>query len=573
PGSPTKTASVYIAFDASKNLVTYGSSSVSTDNTQQPPVTTTTTVIAMPPIIFLPAVMVAGQVYSGSTTLSGQQVKSPGGTTDNTVVENYTTKLVSDTLQKVNVPAGTFMCYEVQRTETLIVGKNSIVSSSTEWDAPGVPQVKKIEVGSLDTSTTLLTSIGAKKTPTKLAFGTQPSDVSVNAAMSPPLKVDVEDNTSAIVASDTSSVTLTIATGPVGGTISGGLATASGGVATFSNLKFTKPGKYSLKATDGTLTSAISQTFMVNAQATATKLAFAVQPATTVAGKTIAPAVKVDVELAGGAIALADASTVTLALASGPGTLGGTLTAKAVNGVATFSSLLLTKAGKYTLKATDGALTFAVSNSFMITPAAAAKLAFAANPASAVAGKPITPAVAVDVEDKFGNIVTTNVSKVTLAIAGGAGPLGGPVSVLAKAGVATFPALILTKAGSYTLKATDALLTAATSKAFTITAAAASKLVFAAVPAATLVGKAIAPALAVDVEDKFGNIVKSDISKVSIVIASGPTGGLLTGGAALAATSGVATFANLKLSKAGTYTLKAIDGLLTPIVSAAFKVS
>jgi hypothetical protein len=74
--------------------------------------------------------------------------------------------------------------------------------------------------------------------------------------------------------------------------------------------------------------------------------------------------VTVDVEDASGNIVATDDSTVTLSV--GPGTtgaLGGTLTATAVNGVATFSNVILEEGGTYTLKATDGSLTPAVSNS------------------------------------------------------------------------------------------------------------------------------------------------------------------------------------------------------------------
>jgi hypothetical protein len=62
---------------------------------------------------------------------------------------------------------------------------------------------------------------------------------------------------------------------------------------------------------------------------------------------------------------------VTLSIASGPAgaVLGGHTTVRAVNGVATFSDLRLSKPGTYTLKATGGILTPDTSNSFSVTPA------------------------------------------------------------------------------------------------------------------------------------------------------------------------------------------------------------
>jgi hypothetical protein len=63
-----------------------------------------------------------------------------------------------------------------------------------------------------------------------------------------------------------------------------------------------------------------------------------------------------------------DTSDVMLSVASGPGTLGGTTTVAAVNGVATFSNLLITQAGSYTLSAADStdSLSGFTSNSFNI---------------------------------------------------------------------------------------------------------------------------------------------------------------------------------------------------------------
>ncbi len=114
------------------------------------------------------------------------------------------------------------------------------------------------------------------------------------------------------------------------------------------------------------------------------QLAFSQQPTTVGAGATISPAVTVSVEDSLGNVADTDSSSVTLSLGNNPGggTLSGTLTVTAVNGVATFNNLSINAAGSgYTLVATDttvpGTLT-ATSAAFNIdtpptvaTPAAA----------------------------------------------------------------------------------------------------------------------------------------------------------------------------------------------------------
>ena len=59
--------------------------------------------------------------------------------------------------------------------------------------------------------------------------------------------------------------------------------------------------------------------------------------------------------------------TLTLGAGSDGGTLAGTLTQPAVNGVATFSDLAISSAGNYTLQASATGLTSATSNPFTIT--------------------------------------------------------------------------------------------------------------------------------------------------------------------------------------------------------------
>ena len=113
------------------------------------------------------------------------------------------------------------------------------------------------------------------------------------------------------------------------------------------------------------------------AAAVASQLVFSVQPSSTAAGASIAPAVQVAVEDASGDVVTGDNSSVTLALGANPGngTLAGTLTMPTVNGVATFSNLSINKVGAgYALMAADGGLpaVIASSGSFNIDAAATA---------------------------------------------------------------------------------------------------------------------------------------------------------------------------------------------------------
>ncbi|HEY1686821.1 MAG TPA: peptidylprolyl isomerase [Tepidisphaeraceae bacterium] len=102
-----------------------------------------------------------------------------------------------------------------------------------------------------------------------------------------------------------------------------------------------------------------SSTFAVNV-ATPTQLAFSQPPANAITGETLSP-VAVTVENKNDNPVTFDNSSVQLTITNGPSgaTLGGTTTVATVNGVATFSDLVLSTPGEYTLTATDGSLTVA----------------------------------------------------------------------------------------------------------------------------------------------------------------------------------------------------------------------
>ena len=198
---------------------------------------------------------------------------------------------------------------------------------------------------------------------------------------------------------------------------------------------------------------------MVTAAA-ATKVVFGQQPNNCIAGVPMTPSVTVDVEDQFGNIVTTANSSMTLATESGPGFLLGTSTVTAVNGVATFSNLLFdaaTISSYYTLLATDGALTSAVSNTFTVSPAAPEQLAFIQQPANAFIGVPISPAISVSVEDQFGNIVTSANPSVTLFTDSGPANPQGTTTVTAVNGVATFGNVYFLAGGTYVLFATSVI--------------------------------------------------------------------------------------------------------------------
>jgi M6 family metalloprotease-like protein len=143
---------------------------------------------------------------------------------------------------------------------------------------------------------------------------------------------------------------------------------------TFTGVVLKTAGNRTVTATD-TVNSAANGTSgsIAVVAAGADKLVFTVQPSTTTALQTITPAVQVGVQDAYGNTVTGSSATVTLAFQTNPtgGTLSGTLSRAAVNGVATFNNLSINNSGSgFRLTAASGSLAVAISDPFNIEVAA-----------------------------------------------------------------------------------------------------------------------------------------------------------------------------------------------------------
>src|SRR5260370_711520 len=230
---------------------------------------------------------------------------------------------------------------------------------------------------------------------------------------------------------------------------------AVAGVAAFPDLSINKSGTgYVLSAATSVLSPITGNAFSVSPGLPA-KLAFTIQPSSTIAGATISPAVQVAVQDALGNTVGSANPSVTLAITPGTGTstatLGGTTTVVTVAGMATFANLSLDKSGaSYTLTATASGLASATSAAFTVAPGPPAKLAFTGQPSATQAGHVVSPAVRVAVQDALGNTVTSATTLVTIAIGtnpGGAS-LTGTLSQNAAGGGARFSNLGPGKGGA-----------------------------------------------------------------------------------------------------------------------------
>ena len=304
-------------------------------------------------------------------------------------------------------------------------------------------------------------------------------------------------------------------------------ATASGGIATFSGLTLdTAASGYTLQVSSGGVGSATTSAITV-IPAAASQMVVTEQPPDTVAAGS-GFGLQATIEDIYGNVETTDNASVSVAVDNNPTgtTLGGTLSATAAQGVATFSGLTLTKAASgYALLLSTSGLVGATTGAITVIPAAPATMVqTAAPPGDLTAGTVF--GLTVEFDDAYGN-QTTFSGNVAVAIASGpaGGTLGGETTVIASAGAATFARLTLTEEGSYTLHVSSGGLPALTTSAIAVTPAAPSQLAL----TSQLVGGATAGTgfgLTVQAEDPYGNPTPSFTGGAAVSIQTSPGGAL-----------------------------------------------
>jgi hypothetical protein len=422
---------------------------------------------------------------------------------------------------------------------------------------------------------------------TKLVFTQQPSGSTGGIALTTQPKVTVQDALGNVVTGDSSTVTLAITSGTPAsggpGTLSGCSQTETAGVITFSGCAVNTAGTgYKLHATDGSLTAADSAAFNIGV-GPAAQLAFTQQPSNSTGGTPFATQPKVAVQDAGGNVITGDASTVTLAIASGtpasggPGTVSGCTQTEAA-GVITFSGCGVNTPGTgYKLHATDGSLTAADSATFTITAGPATKFVLAAATTSPTAGA--SDNLTITAEDAAGNTATSYTGAHSLTFGGaGTAPSGTHPTVTNSAGTAvnfgtatsiTFAAGVATVSGSsngamtlYTaetahITVSDGSISNGSGLTVTVGAGASSQIVASAGAAQTA---GVAFSVALTAEDAYGNqTALTGTKSVSFSgPASAPNGTAPSYPATVSFSAGAAT-APVKLYDAQTTTITAAD--------------
>ena len=180
-------------------------------------------------------------------------------------------------------------------------------------------------------------------------------------------------------------------------------------------------------------------------------------------------------------------------------------------------------------------------------------------PTNTTAGQHISPAVTVEILDQSGHVFSTdNSDQVTVAVAAGPGTRrvrGTTTDGQQRRG--HVQQLASEHGGDLQPERNGQRQPGqARFRGFTVTPAAVNQLVFGVQPTNTTAGVAIAPAVIVKIEDQFGNVVTTDnTDTVTVNVASGPGTFTATSTVTMVSNTGVATFSNLRLNTAGSYTL------------------
>ncbi|MGA9118249.1 MAG: Ig-like domain-containing protein, partial [Bacteroidota bacterium] len=397
----------------------------------------------------------------------------------------------------------------------------------------------------------------------QLVVSVQPqTPVTAGVAFTPQPKVQVQDTLGNVVTSDNSTaVTASINTG--NSTLLGTTTmTAVAGVVTFSNLSYQMAESITLKFQSGGLTSAISNTVVVNpASASTTTSTITANRPSIIANGIDTTGIKVQLKdtygnnltgSGGPVVVLTNFGTMSSTTNNGDGTYKATLTSSATTGTATVTATVnsATITDNASVAFTSGGI-----NKFSVTMSGGTTLLSAA---AKTAGTPFQ--VRVTAQDVNGNTVTGYTGSVSLTSNAFGATIPASIST---GGFVDLVSVTPTIAGSgdRTISASDGItVTSNASGNFTVNPGAASSLVFVQSPGNSVAGALLSPQPVVEVRDQYANPVTGLSGNVTIAIGNNAGGATLSGTATrpLNTSTARATFTNLILDKTGTaYTLTA----------------
>jgi streptogramin lyase len=289
--------------------------------------------------------------------------------------------------------------------------------------------------------------------PSQLAITVQPPQ-SVAAGAAFGMTVAAEDRYGNIASTLNSSMTLSMGSNPNGATLDGTLsAVAQSGIASFSGLSLDKAGAAcTISVSAGALKPATSNPVLVTSGSPIQWVIEQQPPSQVSAGTGFS--VTAEAEDAYGNLATTFSGFASIYSLTGPSPVGQP-TVQVFNGMASFMNLSLDQAGSdYALLVSGGGMQPAVTRGINVAPGAPAQMTLIAAPPSFVqTGSPFGMTMAV--LDAFGNRAPSFSGPVTVYLASGTlgASIGGPTTIPANGGVASFSGLTLNQPGSYDLVA------------------------------------------------------------------------------------------------------------------------
>jgi hypothetical protein len=364
------------------------------------------------------------------------------------------------------------------------------------------------------------------------------------------LTVSLTDDFGNVITSN-SSMVITMTVGP-GGTLSGETtAVLSNGVATFNSvaLSGTPNTSYNIAFNGSGVTPFVtSLTPMIGSSM---KLGVVRSSVGTTAGLAFSTRPQIAFQDVAGNMVTSETNTVYATISAG-GTLVGTTTASAVNGIATFPSnfgISGTAGTTYTI--TYSAVSIdSVFETVTVTAGAANSIALSRSAVGTKSSSPFVTQPIIAIRDSAGNVATGDNSTVVTASISSGGLIVGTETATASNGLATFSSNfgVGGVAGTaYTLTYTVGSFPVVT-QIITITPGVAKTAHLTRQSVGTASGSTFSTQPQVTLKDAQGNIVTNDSTTV---VTASPGYGLFLGGTqSVAVTSGIATFTDLSLTGA-----------------------
>ncbi|MEE9905819.1 MAG: DUF1566 domain-containing protein [Chlorobium sp.] len=328
---------------------------------------------------------------------------------------------------------------------TVTTGPDGIASIEG-WTLGAIAGVNTIEASNSGYagSPVTFTATGTAGAAAKVVLTRESAGTASGSAFTTQPQVTIQDAEGNTVSSSQAQVTATVSTG--GTLVGASTVTATNGVATFTDLGISGTAgiQYTITYSAAGLIAA-TQDVTVSTGAAA-KLAITTQPVGGTSGSALATQPVIEVQDASGNVVTSSTATVSVAIKSGTGgTLGGTKSVTASNGVATFSGLSLagTAGTAYTLEFTAPGLTVVTSADLTVC-GAAASLMIETQPAGAQNGSSLGTQPVIQVVDASGNPVPVANVQITASLPSSKGDLTNPTATTGADGKATFVDLTYT---------------------------------------------------------------------------------------------------------------------------------